>query len=191
VESPQLPSKCPVVFTQEVDEELLRTSLEDRMAYLTDFLGFTSVDAEVIAEVAPLVHDIIPGMVDGMYAKLFEFDITKRVFMTRNQVRLKFTLCRKHLHLSNILQGFDGPLPRSLEDLSLDSPQIVFRKVFMKSWARRVLTADYTSDKTWAYMDKVGIMHTGVSPFKHQRTMGIKPLNVPCRCHFSLKFIHN
>lgn len=29
-------------------------------------------------------------------------------------------------------------------------------------------------------MDKVGIMHTGVSPFKHQRTMGIAPLNVPC-----------
>lgn len=23
-------------------------------------------------------------------------------------------------------------------------------------------------------------MHTGVSPFKHQRTMGITPLNVPC-----------
>lgn len=153
---------CPVVFTQEVDEEAIRNSLEDRIAYLTDFLGFTSIDADVIAEVAPLVNSIIPGMVDSMYAKLFEFDITKRVFMSRNQ-------------------GFDGPLPKSLEDLTLDSPQIVFRKVFMKSWARRVLTADYTSNATWSYMDKVGIMHTGVSPFKHQRTMGIKPLNVPYR----------
>lgn len=52
----------------------------------------------------------------------------------------------------------------------------------MKAWARRVLTADYSNSKTWAYMDKVGIMHTGESPFKHQRTMGIAPLNVPCMC---------
>lgn len=37
----------------------------------------------------------------------------------------------------------------------------------MKVWARRVLTADYTKGKTWAYMDKVGIMHTGESPFKY------------------------
>lgn len=51
----------------------------------------------------------------------------------------------------------------------------------MKAWARRVLTADYRNGKTWAYMDKVGIMHTGASPFKHQRTMGIAPLNVPCK----------
>ncbi|RDX53668.1 hypothetical protein OH76DRAFT_1453488 [Lentinus brumalis] len=156
-DSPQ----CPM-FTQEVDPLLIKTSLEDRIAYLTDFLNFTSRDAEVISKIAPSVHDVIPTLVDGMYAKLFEFDITKKVFMTRNQ-------------------GFDGPLPQTLEELKLDSAQIVFRKVFMKAWARRVLTADYTNGKTWAYMDKVGIMHTGASPFKHQRTMGIAPLNVPYR----------
>ncbi|KAH9927176.1 Protoglobin-domain-containing protein [Epithele typhae] len=154
-------AQCPV-FTQEVDPLLIKTSLEDRVAYLTDFLDFTSRDAEVISKIAPKVNEVIPGLVDGMYAKLFEFDITKKVFMNRNQ-------------------GFDGPLPTTLEDLTLDSAQIVFRKVFMKAWARRVLTADYTSGKTWAYMDKVGVMHTGASPFKHQRTMGIAPLNVPCK----------
>jgi hypothetical protein len=78
---------CPVVFTQEVDEELLRTSLEDRIAYTTDFLNFTSKDSTIIAEIAPLVNQIIPGLVDDMYAKLFEFDITKRIFMSRNSVR--------------------------------------------------------------------------------------------------------
>ncbi|KAI0089130.1 Protoglobin-domain-containing protein [Irpex rosettiformis] len=165
-------SKCPVIFTQEVDPLLIKTSLEDRVAYLTDFLGFTSYDADVIKKVAPHVNEIIPGLVDDLYAKLFEFDITKKVFMTRNQ-------------------GFDGPLPSKLEDLTLDSAQITFRKVFMKVWARRVLTADYSSGKTWAYMDKVGIMHTGVSPFKHQKTMGIAPLNVPYRdCALTLGWIH-
>ncbi|PSS35402.1 hypothetical protein PHLCEN_2v1557 [Hermanssonia centrifuga] len=115
--------RCPVIFTQEVDPNLIKISLDDRIAYLTDFLNFTSHDADVIKRIAPLVNDIIPGLVDDLYAKLFEFDITKKVFMTRNQV-------------------------------------------FMKAWARRVLTADYSNGKTWAYMDKVGIMHTGVSPFK-------------------------
>ena len=79
-------SKCPV-FTQEVDPLLIKTSLDDRIAYLTDFLNFGSRDAEIISKIAPAVNAVIPGMVDGMYAKLFEFDITKKVFMTRNQVR--------------------------------------------------------------------------------------------------------
>jgi len=163
---------CPI-FTQEIDPILLKNSLEDRIAYLTDFLNFTSHDSEVITSIAPFVNDIIPKLVDSMYSKLFEFDITKKVFMTRNH-------------------GFDGPLPEKLEDLTLDSAQIVFRKVFMKAWARRVLTADYSNGKTWAYMDKVGIMHTGVSPFKHQRTMGIAPLNVPYRdCGLTLGLVQN
>jgi len=48
----------------------------------------------------------------------------------------------------------------------------------MRSWARRVLTSDYTSDATWKYMDKVGIMHTGVKSFKHRAQT--EPLVVPC-----------
>ncbi|KAI0921630.1 hypothetical protein AcW1_004451 [Taiwanofungus camphoratus] len=164
---------CPAIFTQEVDPVLIKHSLEDRIAYLTDFLNFTSRDADVITKVAPSVNEVIPTLVDDMYAKFFEFDITKKVFMNRNQ-------------------GFDGPLPSKLEDLTLDSAQIVFRKVFMKAWARRVLTADYSTGKTWAYMDKVGIMHTGASPFKHQRTMGIAPLNVPYRdCALALGLVNN
>ena len=74
------------MFTQEVDPLLIKTSLEDRNAYLPDFLGFTSRDAELISKIAPSVNNVIPSMVDGMYAKLFEFDITKKVFLERNQV---------------------------------------------------------------------------------------------------------
>ncbi|KDQ51188.1 hypothetical protein JAAARDRAFT_140681 [Jaapia argillacea MUCL 33604] len=167
-----MPQKRPVVFTQEVDPVFIRVSLDDRIAYLTYFFGFTSHDAKIISRIAPLVNGLIPDLVDDMYATLFEFDITKKVFMQRNQ-------------------DFDGPLPSKLADLTLDSAQITFRKVFMKSWARRVLTSDYTSGKTWVHMDKVGIMRTGVSPFKHQRTMGIAPLNVSYRdCALMLGRVH-
>jgi len=65
-----------------------------------------------------------------------------------------------------------------MDELTLDSSQIIYRKVFMRAWARRVLTSDYTSDATWKYMDKVGIMHTGVKSFKHRAQT--EPLVVPC-----------
>lgn len=78
---------CPVSgFTpptndsiQEVDPELLRTSLEDRMVYLTDFLHFGRADIAIISKVGPMVHDMIPEVVDRLYANLFQFDITKQV----------------------------------------------------------------------------------------------------------------
>lgn len=37
---------------------------------------------------------------------------------------------------------------------------------------------DYTALKSYAYLDKVGIMHTGVKSFKHRDHT--KPLHVPC-----------
>lgn len=73
-------------MTQEIDPELLRTSLEDRVRYLRDFLNFHAHDAELIKKVGPLVYGLIPKIVDDLYAKLFEFDITKQVFMQRNEV---------------------------------------------------------------------------------------------------------
>ncbi|KAF9069820.1 Protoglobin-domain-containing protein [Rhodocollybia butyracea] len=152
-------------ITQEVDPELLRTSLEDRINYVKDFIMFGKADQAILNKVAPLVNDMIPQVVDDLYAKLFEFDITKQIFLKRNA-------------------GFDGPIPSKLEDLTLDCAQLVYRKIFMKSWARRVLTSDYSSGKTWAYMYKVGIMHTGVKSFKHKNHTS--PLVVPCELPFIL-----
>lgn len=43
------------------------------------------------------------------------------------------------------------------------------------------MTMDYTSVKSYAYLDKVGIMHTGVKSFKHREHT--KPLHVPCTWH--------
>ncbi|KAJ3904529.1 Protoglobin-domain-containing protein [Lentinula edodes] len=162
---------CPISnpTTQEISPSLLRTSLPDRINYIKDFLMFGTPDQEILHKVAPLVNDLIPQVVDDLYAKLFEFDVTKQVFLKRNE-------------------GFDGPIPSRLEDLTLDSPQLVYRKIFMKSWARRVLTSDYSSGKTWAYMDKVGIMHTGVKSFRHRNH--VAPLVVPYRdCALSLGWV--
>lgn len=110
---------CPVAHAngalsvptmQEIDPEAIRLHLEDRMRYLKDFLGFGVRDQDIMKRIAPIVSGTINETVERLYANLFEFDITKKVFMERND-------------------GFDGELPERLEDLKLDSPQLVYRKV--------------------------------------------------------------
>ncbi|TRM66363.1 Protoglobin-domain-containing protein [Schizophyllum amplum] len=154
---------------QEVDEEALRTDINARMVYLKDFVNFTRRDEDAIRKVGPLVNELIPEVVDALYSKLFEFDVTKQVFMQRND-------------------GFDGPMPTKLDDLALDSPQLVYRKVFMKNWCRRLLSSDFSSPKTFTWMDKVGVMHTGVKSFKHRTH--VSPLHVPYRdCALTLGWV--
>lgn len=68
---------------QEIDTELLRTSITARMSYLKDFLGFRRYDQDVLNKVAPLIYDVIPETVDRLYSKLFEFDVTKQVWLER------------------------------------------------------------------------------------------------------------
>lgn len=92
--SPNSSSTSTLVETsQEIDPELIKTSLEDRVRYLRDFLDFRARDAEMIKKLGPLVFPLIPKIVDGMYFKLFEFDITKQVFLKRNEVCVDHSHC--------------------------------------------------------------------------------------------------
>lgn len=70
-----------------VDVDLINTSLPDRVAYLTSFLGFGPQDLAILTEIAPIARSLVPGLVDGVYEHLFEYDVTKRVFLNRNEVR--------------------------------------------------------------------------------------------------------
>jgi len=76
--------------TQHIDADLLNTSLDARIAYLKAFLGFGQKQADIINKIAPLVKDLIPAVVDDIYSKLFEFDVTKQVFMERNEVCMDY-----------------------------------------------------------------------------------------------------
>jgi len=85
---------------------------------------------------------LTPTVPDAVYAKLLSFDITAGSFVPRNT-------------------GYEGETAKSVQELTLESPQIVFRKDFLKNYLVKLVTADYESEKTWEYMDKVGIMHSG------------------------------
>ncbi|KAF9530571.1 Protoglobin-domain-containing protein [Crepidotus variabilis] len=45
---------------------------------------------------------------------------------------------------------------------ALDSPQIKYRKTFLKAYLKKFVTADSSKPDFWEYLDKVGMMHTGL-----------------------------
>lgn len=132
-------------------------ALPSRIAYLKNFLDFTSQDAAVLTSIQPLLAPMLPGILDAVYEKLLCFDITAASFTSRNT-------------------DYHGQVSRTVRELTVDSPQIQWRKTFMSGYLTHLLEADYEDAKTWEYMDKVGIMHTGKPGFKHRE--GEKALRV-------------
>jgi len=126
-------------------------NLSSRVAYTRDFINFTEADAATLHTAKPYLAPLIPSVVDAVYTKLFDFNITAQSFIPRQT-------------------GYTGETPTSLEDLTLDHPQIIFRKDFLSGYIVKLVTMDYSDIKSWEYLDKVGRMHTGVedSGFKHR-----------------------
>lgn len=74
-----------------------------------------------------------------MYKKLLQYDITARAFQTRST-------------------AFEGPMDDVPDE---DSPQILHRKQFLRAYLKK-LCSDPTRMEFWEYLDKVGMMHTGI-----------------------------
>jgi hypothetical protein len=82
----------------------------------------------------------VPAVVNAVYKKLFSFDITKNVFLKRNE-------------------GFHGSLAADSEHLTQDSEQIKFRKDMLSKYLTKLVTAEYDA-KFVKYLDHVGKIHT-------------------------------
>lgn len=123
--------------------------LQPRVQYLRKFIGFTKEDAAVLHSAKPVVAPLVPVVVDAVYVKLSSFDITWKSFLSRQT-------------------GYEGDTPATLADLGVDHPQINFRKDFLKGYLVKLVTMDYEADSSWEYLDKVGLMHTGVAGFAHR-----------------------
>lgn len=142
-----------------VDREALYTSLPDRVAYLTSFLEFTESDADTLNEAALILEPFITTLVDRVYAHLFQFSVTKEVFLPR-------------------ASGHEGPMVADLSHLTLEDDQIKERKRFFSMYIKKLITSDYNDFKTWEYYDKVGLMHTGEAGLKHRKIAGKDGLRV-------------
>ncbi|CAA7271366.1 unnamed protein product [Cyclocybe aegerita] len=127
-------------------------SLEDvhtRVDYLRTFINFTADDAAALHAAKDVVAPLVPAIVDTVYIKLLLFDITASAFLPRQT-------------------GYTGNAPAKLDDLTLEHPQVKFRKDFLNGYLVKLVTMDYAKPESWAYLDKVGLIHTGAVGFKHR-----------------------
>jgi hypothetical protein len=125
---------------KKIDEPRLETDLEYRFGYLADFIGFGADDIKIIHASAPILAPLVPGLVDAVYNKLYSYDATWRHFVPRQE-------------------GYAGAVPMTLEQLTMDHPQIAFRKNHLARYLEKLVTAPYDA-KLVGYLDMVGKMHT-------------------------------
>ncbi len=125
---------------KQVDEASLESDLNERYKFVAEFVGFDENDAKAIHASAGYLAPLIPAIVDQTYEKLLAYDATARHFVPRQE-------------------GYDGPLPDSLESLAADHPQIQFRKDHLNRYLMHVLGHAY-NDKMALFLDMSGKMHT-------------------------------
>ncbi|KAL1914868.1 uncharacterized protein VTP21DRAFT_7784 [Calcarisporiella thermophila] len=131
-----------------IDESKLESDLQYRFAYVSKFVGFGEKDIKMIKNAATFLEPLVPVIVDKVYEKLFSFDVTKKVFLIRNE-------------------GFAGDLPDTLEHLTLESDQIQFRKNFLEKYLKKLVTGNY-NENFIKYLDWVGKIHVD-TPDKKSR----------------------
>ncbi|KFA72429.1 hypothetical protein S40288_08032 [Stachybotrys chartarum IBT 40288] len=122
-----------------IDREDLYTNLEARIRYLHSFIDFSTRDIDALISGSKYIKALIPAIVNIVYKKLLQYDITARAFTTRST-------------------SYDGPIDDILDETS---PQILHRKLFLRAYLAK-LCSDPSRMEFWEYLDKVGMMHVGL-----------------------------
>jgi len=123
-----------------VNEQRLESDLSYRFQYLGEFMGFGDEDVAAIHGAAPVIAPLVPMLVNAVYDKLYRYDATWRHFLSRQS-------------------GYEGPVPRSLEEVTPDHQMIRYRKEHLARYLAALVTKPYDG-KMVAYLDLVGKMHT-------------------------------
>ena len=132
-----------------IDEIKLEKDTVYRFRYVSGFVRLGAKDIEAVNNAAPLITPLIPTIVDAIYGKLLSYDCTKRHFVPRGS-------------------GYEGDTPIDIDDsqpmdrlggLTLDHPQMVFRREHLSAYLTNLLTQDY-DEELIKYLDHVGKIHT-------------------------------
>jgi len=74
--------------------------LPTRISYIRAFLGITNSDAAVLRSAQPLILPLIPKILDVVYTKLLNFDITAISFVPKNtDIEGKMTLAHPQIEM--------------------------------------------------------------------------------------------
>lgn len=125
---------------QQIDEARLESDAQYRYEFLADFIGFGADDVRLIQSSAPHLGPRIPQLVEKTYEKLLSYDATARHFVPKQH-------------------GFDGPQPVDLQELTVDHPQIQFRKDHLNRYFMQLIGRAFDA-KMVLYLDMVGKIHT-------------------------------
>ncbi|CAO3589797.1 unnamed protein product [Absidia cylindrospora] len=125
---------------QHIDESKLYSDGQYRFEFVSGFVDFGEADIKAIEAVADKVRPLVPVVVNAVYSKLFSYDVTKKFFLPKNE-------------------GFEGATATSLEELTLDHPQIKFRKDFLSKYLYKLLDGPY-DERFLRYLDWVAKIHT-------------------------------
>jgi hypothetical protein len=129
---------------QHVDRRELFTSLSTLVNYLKEFMEFSRDDAAPLADGQPYFKVIMPAIVNIVYKKLLQHDITARVFRNRDS--------------------------RSEVDPDVwpeeASQAIQTRKIFLR-WYLTRLTSGPSNMDYWEYLDTVGCAKMLLKGFPH------------------------
>jgi hypothetical protein len=128
-------------MTEHIDSRRLNEDLRYRFEYISKFLNFTNDDISSLNSFASIALPLMPVIVDAVYRKLFQFDITKNFFVLRND-------------------GFDGEL-KDNQTFTLDSAQMTYRRDMLSEYLKRLLLQNQWTDDFLQYLSRVGKIHTG------------------------------
>ncbi|PIA17449.1 hypothetical protein COEREDRAFT_28436, partial [Coemansia reversa NRRL 1564] len=132
---------------KHIEHDRLYTDLQYRYDYVASVIGFTKEDQELIKKSASVVAGLVPTIVDAVYDKLHNYDITWKHF-DQDQEGLKVQ--------AN---------PKSDEDhVSMGSEVIKFRKTMLTKYLKKLVTAEWNLSFL-KYLDWVGHIHT-TTPLK-------------------------
>jgi len=123
-----------------INEQRLESDLNYRFNYVSEFMGFGAEDVAAIHAAAPLLAPLVPTLVNAVYEQLHRYDATWRHFLPRQY-------------------GYEGPVPKTLEELTKDHEMIRYRKEHLARYLTALVTKPYDG-KMVAYLDRVGQMHT-------------------------------
>jgi len=124
----------------QVNEQRLESDLSYRFHYLSEFMGFGAEDVAAIHAAAPVLAPLVSTLVNAVYEQLHRYDATWRHFLPRQY-------------------GYEGPVPKTLEDLTIDHEMIRYRKEHLARYLTALVTKPYDG-KMVAFLDMVGKMHT-------------------------------
>jgi hypothetical protein len=136
---------------KHIDEARLENDLGYRFGYVAAFMGFGADDIAAIHGAAPHLAPLVPALVDAVYEQLHSYDSTWRHFLPRQA-------------------GYAGEVPLTLDQLTMDHPQIAFRKQHLARYLGTLVTKPYDG-KMLEYLDMVGKIHTDKA--------GSKDIDVP------------